>query len=135
MVGEEGSSSGGSDDEGAGDAGSSSDDGDEAAAAGVLDGAAGWGELQLADDAGEGQADQQQQQQQMSRADRKRAKAAKEAAIRAAEAARLAGGTAAGSNESGAAYEASLLASPNDSYTWIKYMAYQLKLGGCAVCT
>lgn len=64
----------------------------------------------------------------LTRAEKKRIKAQREAEIRAAEAARLAG-MAAGGPESAAEYEQQLLAGPNNSYLWIKYMAFQLKLG------
>lgn len=63
----------------------------------------------------------------LTRADKKRLKAAREAEIAAAERARLAG--PGGSPESSAEYEQQLLAAPNNSYLWIKYMAFQLKLG------
>jgi rRNA biogenesis protein RRP5 len=63
----------------------------------------------------------------LTRADKKRLKAQREADIAAAEKARLAGPGA--GPESASEYEQQLLAAPNDSYLWIKYMAFQLKLG------
>jgi hypothetical protein len=63
---------------------------------------------------------------QLSRGEKKRLKAAREAEIRAAEAARLADGQAV---ESAVDYEQQLLAAPSNSYLWIKFMAFQLKLG------
>lgn len=64
----------------------------------------------------------------LSRADKKRLKAQREAEIAAAERARMAGPGAGA--ESASEYEQQLLAQPNNSYLWIKYMAFQLKLGG-----
>lgn len=65
----------------------------------------------------------------LTRADKKRLKAQREADIAAAQRARLAGPGA--GPESASGYEQQLLAAPNDSYLWIKYMAFQLKLGEC----
>jgi rRNA biogenesis protein RRP5 len=67
----------------------------------------------------------------LTRADKKRLKAQREAEIAAAERARLAGPGA--GPESAAEYEQQLLAQPNNSYLWIKYMAFQIKLGGWRV--
>lgn len=64
----------------------------------------------------------------LTRADKKRLKAQREADIAAAERGRLAG-PGAGGPESASEYDQQLLAAPNDSYLWIKYMAFQLKLG------
>lgn len=64
----------------------------------------------------------------MTRADKKRLKAQREAEIAAAERARMAGPGAGA--ETASEYEQQLLAQPNNSYLWIKYMAFQLKLGG-----
>ncbi len=62
------------------------------------------------------------------RSQRKRARAEREAATAAAERARLEVGPG-GGPESAAGYEQQLMASPASSFIWIKYMAFQLKLG------
>jgi rRNA biogenesis protein RRP5 len=115
----------------------SDDDGqqDAAAAAGLglganaaAAGAAEWGELQLQDaaDGADKATAAANGAAELSRGDKKRLKAAKEAELRAAERARLAGTEA---PESAAVYEQSLLSEPNSSFLWVKYMAFQLKLG------
>jgi hypothetical protein len=65
----------------------------------------------------------------LTKAEKKKLKAQREAEITAAERARLAGPGA--GPETASEYEQQLLAAPNDSYLWIKYMAFQLKLGRC----
>eukprot|EP00879_Flechtneria_rotunda_P009200 GHRR01009633.1.p1 GENE.GHRR01009633.1~~GHRR01009633.1.p1 ORF type:complete len:1069 (+),score=440.49 GHRR01009633.1:481-3207(+) len=91
-----------------------------------------WGELQLLDgavaapeDAATADADAASNGK-LSKAQKKRLVAAREAEIRAAEAARRSHSE---QPESVTGYEQQLMADPNSSYTWIKYMAFQLKLG------
>uniref|UniRef100_A0A383V4G5 S1 motif domain-containing protein n=1 Tax=Tetradesmus obliquus TaxID=3088 RepID=A0A383V4G5_TETOB len=123
----------GSEDEAAG----SSDDDDDASEGETDDNesddeaaaAADWGELQLqdaADASGAAAAAAANGGAELSRGEKKRLKAAKEAELRAAERARLAGDAA---PESAAGYEQQLLSEPNSSFLWVKYMAFQLKLG------
>lgn len=66
----------------------------------------------------------------LSKAQKKKLKAQREAEIRAAEQARLTGDSG---PESAANYEQQLMAEPNSSFLWIKYMAFQLKLGRCGI--
>ncbi|KAG2498018.1 hypothetical protein HYH03_004276 [Edaphochlamys debaryana] len=105
---------------------------------GDLDLAAPWGELLLADDpragAGAGAAaaagaGAEQAGKGLSKGAKKRAKEQHEKEIREAELARLSG-TAAPTTP--ADYERLVLASPNSSFVWIKYMALQISLGDVA---
>lgn len=61
----------------------------------------------------------------MSKRQSKRQKKQREEAVRKAELARLEGTT----QNSAADFERELMGSPNSSYLWIKYMAFQISLG------
>ncbi len=64
-------------------------------------------------------------QQELSKRQLKRQKKQREEAVRTAELSRLEG-TA---QNSAADFERELMGSPNSSYLWIKYMAFQVSLG------
>lgn len=70
-------------------------------------------------------ADPAEEEQQLSKRQLKRQKKQREEAVRQAELARLEG-TA---QNNAADFERELMGSPNSSYLWIKYMAFQISLG------
>eukprot|EP00873_Tetraselmis_striata_P024001 jgi/Tetstr1/444265/TSEL_032157.t1 len=95
----------------------------------------GWGEVVLGeqDGAGAGPGGEEGEEGQPGEGASKKTKAAKkrearerEAAVRRAELARLEGGAAPASKE---AFEQAVMASPNSSYVWIKFVAFLLSLG------
>jgi rRNA biogenesis protein RRP5 len=115
------------------------DDGAPAGASGRGGLGSGWGELRLTgDDDGEGEAagaggsddsgsdGEGGGRGKLSRGAKKRAREGKERAIREAELARLSGDAA---PKTAAEFERLVLASPDSSFVWIKYMAFLTTLG------
>ena len=65
------------------------------------------------------------EEQELNKRQLKRQKKQREEAVRKAELARLEGST----QNNAADFERELMGSPNSSYLWIKYMAFQISLG------